>query len=159
MNVLKPMPELPEADERRVVPIGRDTARPPAIAPGAGRKTFLLPRCSSAAAWPSAFGDIPSLRPRSNATSEQRRSIVPAVRVTTVRANDGMTVALLPASTDAFEVTNIMARISGYVAKRYVDIGDHVEAEQLLAEISAPELDHQIAQAQATLALRSPRRQ
>jgi hypothetical protein len=59
-----------------------------------------------------------------DATSEQRRSIVPAVRVvTTVRANDGMTVALLPASTDAFEVANIMARISGYVAKRYVDFG------------------------------------
>ena len=46
-----------------------------------------------------------------------------------------------------------MARITGYVAKRYVDIGDHVKAGQLLAEISAPELDHQIAQAQATLAL------
>jgi multidrug efflux pump subunit AcrA (membrane-fusion protein) len=46
-----------------------------------------------------------------------------------------------------------MARISGYVAKRYVDIGDRVKADQLLAEISAPELDHQIAQAQATLAL------
>jgi hypothetical protein len=52
-----------------------------------------------------------------------------------------------------FEAANIMARITGYVAKRYVDIGDHVEAGQLLAEISAPELDHQIAQAQATLAL------
>ena len=46
-----------------------------------------------------------------------------------------------------------MGRISGYVAKRYVDIGDHVKAEQLLVEISAPELDHQVAQAQATLAL------
>jgi RND family efflux transporter MFP subunit len=62
-------------------------------------------------------------------------------------------VARLPASTDAFEAANIMGRISGYVAKRYVDIGDHVKAEQLLAEISAPELDHQVAQAQATLAL------
>ena len=68
-------------------------------------------------------------------------------------SNDGMTAALLPASTNAFEAANIMARITGYVAKRYVDIGDHTKAGQLLAEISAPELDHQIAQAQATLAL------
>jgi hypothetical protein len=42
MKVLKPMPELPEADARRVVPIGRDAALPPAIAPGAGRKTFRM---------------------------------------------------------------------------------------------------------------------
>jgi multidrug efflux pump subunit AcrA (membrane-fusion protein) len=32
------------------------------------------------------------------------------------------------------------------VLKRYVDIGDHVKAGQLLAEISAPEIDDQIAQ-------------
>ena len=37
------------------------------------------------------------------------------------------------------------------IAKREVDIGDRVKAGQLLAEIVAPELDHQIAQAEATL--------
>jgi RND family efflux transporter MFP subunit len=37
------------------------------------------------------------------------------------------------------------------VVKRYADIGDHLKAGELLAEITAPELDHQIAQAQATL--------
>jgi RND family efflux transporter MFP subunit len=155
MNVLKPMPEMPEADDR-VVPISRETALPPAIAPGAGRKTFrmfliaglLVGGGVAFGLWRHSLAEA-----EVNATSAQRRSIVPAVRVTTVHANDGMTVALLPASTGAFEVANIMARISGYVAKRYVDIGDHVEADQLLAEISAPELDHQIAQAQATLAL------
>jgi multidrug efflux pump subunit AcrA (membrane-fusion protein) len=153
MNVLKPMPE---ADGPRVVPISRDTALPPAIAPGAGRKTFrmflvaalLVGGGVAFGMWRHSLAEA-----EVNATSEQRRNIVPTVRVTTVRANDGMTLALLPASTDAFEVANIMARISGYVAKRYVDIGDHVKADQLLAEISAPELDHQIAQAQATLAL------
>ena len=46
---------------------------------------------------------------------------------------------------------DIFARASGYVDKRYVDIGDQVSRAQLLAEITAPELDHQIAQAQATL--------
>jgi multidrug efflux pump subunit AcrA (membrane-fusion protein) len=153
MNVLKPMPK---ADGPRVVPTSRDTALPPAIAPGAGRKTFrmflvaalLVGGGVAFGMWRHSLAEA-----EVTATSEQRRGIVPAVRVTTVHANDGMTVALLPASTDAFEAANIMARISGYVAKRYVDIGDHVKADQLLAEISAPELDHQIAQAQATLAL------
>ena len=60
-------------------------------------------------------------------------------------------IVTLPATTSAFAAANIFARASGYVAKRYVDIGDHVKAGDLLAEIVAPELDHQIAQAEATL--------
>jgi len=57
----------------------------------------------------------------------------------------------LPATTSAFSVANMFARASGYIDKRYVDIGDRVKEGQLLAEIVAPELDHQIAQAEATL--------
>jgi RND family efflux transporter MFP subunit len=63
-----------------------------------------------------------------------------------------MVTAKLPGSTEAFEAANIYARISGYIAKRFVDIGDHVKAGQILAEISAQELDHQIAQARANIA-------
>ncbi len=33
MNVLKPMPEMPEAGDRDVVPVDRDTALPLKIAP------------------------------------------------------------------------------------------------------------------------------
>jgi multidrug efflux pump subunit AcrA (membrane-fusion protein) len=57
----------------------------------------------------------------------------------------------LPATTTAFEAANIFARTSGYIEKRYVDIGDRVKAGTLLADITAPELDHQITQAKATL--------
>ena len=127
MNVLKPMPDMPEADDR-VVPVGRDTALPPAIAPGAGRKTlrmFLVAALLVGGGVAFGMWRHSLAEAEVNATSEQRRGIVPAVRVTTVHANDGMTMALLPASTDAFEAANIMARISGYVAKRYVDIGDY----------------------------------
>ncbi len=85
------------------------------------------------------------------ATAEQNRDFVPNVRVAAVRANDGFTTVSLPATTTAFEAANIFARTSGYVEKRHVDIGDKVKAGGLLAEITAPELDHQIAQAQATL--------
>lgn len=86
------------------------------------------------------------------ATSEQARTLVPQVRVATVRASDSRIEVTLPATTAAFEAANIFARTSGYIEKRYVDIGDRVKAGALLAEIVAPELDHQIAQAQATLA-------
>jgi len=86
------------------------------------------------------------------ATSEQARTLVPEVRVATVRASDSKINVTLPATTAAFEAANIFARTSGYIEKRYVDIGDRVKAGALLAEIVAPELDHQIAQAQATLA-------
>jgi RND family efflux transporter MFP subunit len=86
------------------------------------------------------------------ATTEQHRSFVPRVRVATVRPSEGTITVSLPATTAAFEAANIFARTSGYIEKRYVDIGDQVKAGTLLAEITAPELDHQISQAQATLA-------
>src|SRR5437899_4454338 len=53
----------------------------------------------------------------------------------------------------AFEAANSFARNNGNIEKRYVDIGDRVKAGALLADITAPELDHQITQAKATLAL------
>jgi RND family efflux transporter MFP subunit len=85
------------------------------------------------------------------ATAQQSRDRVPAVRVAAVRASDSKINVTLPATTTAFEAANILARASGYIEKRYVDIGDRVKAGALLAEITAPELDHQIAQAKATL--------
>jgi RND family efflux transporter MFP subunit len=85
------------------------------------------------------------------ATAKQHRDFVPAVRVAVVRPSDGIMTVSLPATTTAFEAANIFARASGYIERRYVDIGDQVKTGTLLAEITAPELDHQISQAQATL--------
>lgn len=86
------------------------------------------------------------------ATAAQARDSVPQVRVATVEPSSNIEVVKLPATTSAFASANIFARASGYIGTRAVDIGDHVKAGQLLAEIVAPELDHQIAQAEATLA-------
>jgi RND family efflux transporter MFP subunit len=85
------------------------------------------------------------------ATAQEVRTFVPKVRVAAVRASDSKMTVSLPATTTAFEAANIFARTSGYIEKRYVDIGDRVKAGDLLAEVTAPELDHQIAQAKATL--------
>jgi len=84
--------------------------------------------------------------------AQQSRTLVPEVRVAAVRASDSKITVSLPATTTAFEAANIFARTSGYIEKRYVDIGDRVKAGALLADITAPELDHQITQARATLA-------
>ncbi len=85
------------------------------------------------------------------ATADQIRDFVPSVRVATVRANPGNIIITLPATTAAFADANVYARATGYIEKRNVDIGDHVKAGDLLAELAVPELDHQIAQNEATL--------
>ena len=47
----------------------------------------------------------------------------------------------LPGSMQAMLKTGIYARTDGYLKARYVDIGDHVTAGQLLAEIETPEVE------------------
>jgi len=86
------------------------------------------------------------------AAAEQRSDLVVRVRVAPVQASPGIQKVVLPASSSAFEAANIYARASGYIAQREVDIGSRVKAGALLAVITAPELDHQISQAEATLA-------
>src|SRR4029077_2976787 len=68
-----------------------------------------------------------------------------------VHASEPFRVAVWPGTTEAFEQANIYARASGYISKRNVDIGSRVTAGDLLVEITAPEIEHQIAQAAGTL--------
>src|SRR5580704_2815271 len=84
-------------------------------------------------------------------TAEQQANFVPSVRGEAVAQRLGRRHVTSPATTLAFEAANIYARASGYVLQRYVDIGDHVKAGQLLAEITAPEVEAQIAQYQNSL--------
>ena len=57
----------------------------------------------------------------------------------------------LPGTMQAFAEAPIYARTSGYLTRRFVDIGARVKAGQLLAEIDAPELEQQLQQARADL--------
>jgi len=58
---------------------------------------------------------------------------------------------VLPGNVSAFTDSPIYARTSGYLTKWYFDIGARVKKGALLAEIATPELDQQLAQAQADL--------
>jgi RND family efflux transporter MFP subunit len=86
------------------------------------------------------------------ATAEQTRDFVPAVLTAPVRASPATASVFWPGSTLAFNLADIFARASGYIVTRNVDIGSRVKKGDVLVEISAPEIQHQIAQAEATLA-------
>ena len=83
------------------------------------------------------------------ATAQQEHDFVPSLRVANVEPSRGIMSVTLPGTTAAFAAANIYARATGYIAKRNVDIGDQVKAGDLLVEITAPELDHQIEQGKA----------
>ena len=123
--------------------------RPQSVATlGIGVAALLWPRLS-----PSAPGAMTRRTTRVDGRcAERQRDFVPE-RCAPPRSGRATrhVVVTLPGTTSAFATANIFARASGYIVKRNVDIGDRVKAGQLLAEITAPELDHQIAQAQATL--------
>jgi multidrug efflux pump subunit AcrA (membrane-fusion protein) len=56
-----------------------------------------------------------------------------------------------PGQIEAYEVTPIYAKVSGYVQKWNVDIGAKVRKGQVLAVLSVPELDAEAEQKQATV--------
>ena len=56
---------------------------------------------------------------------------------------------ILPGTFQAIKQTTIYPRSNGYVQSWKADIGDNVQAGQLLAEIATPEVDQQLAQARA----------
>ena len=58
---------------------------------------------------------------------------------------------MLPGNVTAFTDSPIYARTSGYLTRWYFDIGARVKKGALLAEISTPEMDQQLAQAKADL--------
>src|SRR3984885_2988405 len=73
----------------------------------------------------------------------------PAVSVFTVTSSSGTQSLKLPGETAAWNETAIYARVNGYVAKWFADIGDNVTSGQTLALIDTPELDGELLAAKA----------
>jgi len=80
-----------------------------------------------------------------------RQNRVPELRIEKVKSVDTPKEIHLPATTQAFDTATIFARQSGYISERLVDIGSRVKNNDLLAIISAPEVDDQLTQARAQL--------
>src|SRR5258705_5487602 len=58
------------------------------------------------------------------------------------------------ATLEAFEETDLFAKVSGYLSDVRIDIGDHVKAGQVLAVIDVPEMEQELAETQAQLETR-----
>lgn len=75
----------------------------------------------------------------------------PLVDVITAQPVGAMQRLELPGYTAAWHASTIYARVDGYVAKWFVDIGDRVHAGQVLALIETPDLDAELAATRAQL--------
>jgi RND family efflux transporter MFP subunit len=76
-----------------------------------------------------------------------------AVTTALPQPNGSATEVVLPGNLQANYQAPIYARTSGYVRRWYVDIGAKVHKGQVLADIESPEIDQQLRQAQADLAV------
>lgn len=84
-------------------------------------------------------------------TQQEQADFVPHVRTAVAQKIDAPVDLTLPGQTEAFDTANLYPRATGYIAERRVDIGSRVHKDDLLVRIAAPDLDQQLAQAQAQL--------
>jgi len=72
------------------------------------------------------------------------------VNVVHPKAGDGADALRLPGTLRGYTESPIFARATGYVQRWTADLGQRVRQGNLLAELSTPEIDQQLAQARAT---------
>ncbi|WP_449427303.1 efflux RND transporter periplasmic adaptor subunit [Rhodanobacter umsongensis] len=99
-----------------------------------------------------AFGVISRLSQARELKTWTNDQATPTVNAITPDASAGSMPLELPGRIEAYTQAPIYARVGGYLKSWKVDIGAHVKAGQLLAEIDTPDLDQQLLQARADLA-------
>src|SRR5260370_33507097 len=102
-----------------------------------------------------AVGTLPRLGQQKQLDAPATKAAAQPPRVTVAVAQRMAPSAerVLPGSCLPLMEAALFARATGYVSRRLVDIGDQVKEGQLLAEISAPDIDDQLNQAKANLEL------
>jgi len=100
----------------------------------------------------AAWGEIDRVRARNSLGKESADDATTTVVTVKPTRSDLGEELTLPGTVQAFVEAPIYARTNGYLKTWYTDIGSVVKKGQLLAEIDAPEVDQQLAQAIADLA-------
>jgi RND family efflux transporter MFP subunit len=106
----------------------------------------------AAAAVTAVWGIVTREHAMAALSRETRDTAVTTVAVTKPSRGTASEDISLPGTVQAYTDAAIYARTSGYLKKRYADIGSRVKTGQVLAEIDTPEIDQQLMQARADLA-------
>lgn len=119
---------------------------------GQSKKTVIIGLIALVAVLLAA-GTLPRLERRNAALAHANEVAegAPVVSVAEIKEAPRTSELSLPANIQAVTVASIYARSNGYVKRRYVDIGTHVKAGQLLAVIESPEVDQELLQGRASL--------
>lgn len=98
-------------------------------------------------------GYLPHVERQTNLVAKAKEDSSQELLVNVVKAEraSGVYQLMLPGSIQPVTEAPVLARATGYLKRRLVDIGDKVKEGQLLAEVDAPELTQQLAQARAAL--------
>jgi len=131
------------------------TPAPPPTLPGepAGPSARTLKRAGIGAAIAAVaivvFGIVSRTGDAKQLAATAADGALPTVVVVAPASGEAGNALVLPGNVQAYNSAAIFARTNGYVSRWLADIGDHVHSGQALAVLDAPEVDQQLAQAQA----------
>jgi RND family efflux transporter MFP subunit len=100
----------------------------------------------------AALGMLARVHGNSALAQSTVANAAPTVTIAPAKPGAPVDEFVLPGNVTAYTDSPIYARTDGYLVHWYFDIGARVKKDDLLAVIDTPELDKQVAQAQADLA-------
>jgi RND family efflux transporter MFP subunit len=121
---------------------------PPPKSPRLGRLLFVIVILLAVG---FVVGIVPRLREHRQVVNDTRELAVPSVAVVHPAPAALTEPLVLSGELRPVIEASILARANGYVRRWLVDLGAHVEAGQLLAELDTPEIDRQLSQGKAEL--------
>lgn len=121
---------------------------PPAPSLPTGRIFVLLALCLGVGL---VVGLVPRMRHRAAVAAETRELATPTVTLVSPSPTKAGEPITLSGELKPLIDAPILARASGYVRRWLVDIGAHVDAGQLMAELDTPEIDRELTEAKADL--------
>ena len=119
--------------------------------PKARRVLLVISVLAIGAAGLAFSGITDRARSRQEVAAWTNAQTIPTVRIVWPERGAAEQDLVLPGNVAAFNTGSLFARASGYVASWNKDIGAHVTKSEILATISAPDLDQQLEQAKGQL--------